>query len=258
MPANSLPMVVGLIFASFAIISTFLLMRRGKLTFHIRLGILGLAVLIGFLFLAPMFPLQIQQAVLGNAQQPIPVWGLLTILSIILLSAFMFGRTFCGYGCPIGTLQELTYRIPFPKYDLHNTRAAHLVRSLVLGIIIILGVVFSFSVLGTLGIMDFFSLDVASIGTAVFATVVVVSIFYYRPFCRLACPFGVFQAIASRTPHYAIRRTKACVRCKKCETVCPTDQAKIGSNKAECYLCLRCLDACPKDALVYNKEEKVR
>ncbi len=256
MPINPLPMVVGLTFAFSAIIATFLLMRKGRLTAPMRLVIQGSAILIGFLFLAPMFPLQIQQIILGNSQQPIPIWGLMIVLGVIILTSFMFGRTFCGYGCPIGTLQELTYGIPAPKFVPHDSRVTHLFRAIVLATMIILGVGFTFSVLGILGIKEFFSLDIASTGAMVFAVVLIGSVFYYRPFCRLACPFGVFQALASRTPRYAIRRTKACVECNKCERVCPTNQAKIGSSKAECYLCMRCIDACPKGALVFDKEEK--
>ncbi len=255
MAANSLPMVAGMAFAAFAIILPFLLMRRRKLTPTLRFGLLLFAMVMGFLFFAPMFPWQIQQIILGgNPQLPLPLWVMASVLSVVIAASLLFGKAFCGYGCPIGAVQEMLYLVPIPKLQARNPSVTQAIRVLALVIMVILGTAFSINTIGWFGLKDFFGLALASTGALVFSMVLIGSLAYYRPFCRLVCPFGVFTALASLRPVYSIRRTEACNHCRKCERICPTDQAGEKAGKAECYLCLRCVDACPKGALIYERK----
>jgi polyferredoxin len=76
----------------------------------------------------------------------------------------------------------------------------------------------------------------------------------YRPFCRLVCPYGALLSLAAGKSLLRLHRTGACIDCKKCENACPTDEAKRGDAKAECYLCGRCKDVCPAaGALKYDR-----
>jgi ferredoxin-type protein NapH len=75
--------------------------------------------------------------------------------------------------------------------------------------------------------------------------ILLVSAVVYRPFCRFICPFGALAAVAAMPAVFKIRRTETCTECGKCERACPTDEAKPGDWKGECYLCGRCIEACP-------------
>jgi len=50
---------------------------------------------------------------------------------------------------------------------------------------------------------------------------------------------------------------KNCVKCKKCETICPAKNIKVnekvyfGNN---CYLCMRCVHQCPKEAIQIGRK----
>ena len=48
-----------------------------------------------------------------------------------------------------------------------------------------------------------------------------------------------------------------CIGYKKCETICPTDEAKRDDGKAECYLCGRCTDTCPVTGALKYKQRNV-
>jgi len=57
-----------------------------------------------------MIPLQFQLLILGGIKKlgaPLPL--VIGILSLFIILTALFGRIFCGYLCPIGTIQELMY-----------------------------------------------------------------------------------------------------------------------------------------------------
>jgi polyferredoxin len=75
------------------------------------------------------------------------------------------------------------------------------------------------------------------------------SIFTYRPWCGLFCPFGMISNLSSRFSWYNLKRNDDCTDCGLCEQICPTENAERDSNKGECYYCGRCVDICPQNAL---------
>lgn len=40
------------------------------------------------------------------------------VMGFLLAIGVLFGRLICGYVCPFGLIQEIIYKIPFPKYKL--------------------------------------------------------------------------------------------------------------------------------------------
>ena len=56
-------------------------------------------------------PLGSIQAALAESKTKAPTY----VLGIILLYCIIFGRTICGWLCPVGLLQELLYKIRTPK-----------------------------------------------------------------------------------------------------------------------------------------------
>jgi len=103
------------------------------------------------------------------------------------------------------------------------------------------------------GAYDFFSLTLTA-GLFVFAALLLLSAFLYRPVCRFLCPYGVLFSLLSHVSRYRLKRTDACIKCRKCEKVCPVHVTEAGASKRECYLCGRCTEVCPvKGAIEYGK-----
>ena len=83
------------------------------------------------------------------------------------------------------------------------------------------------------------------------------SVFIYRPFCRLICPFGLLSWLFETISIFRIRiDNNKCVKCKLCDKVCPTGAAgdKVDQKKivADCFSCGRCLEKCSKQAIKYD------
>ena len=86
-----------------------------------------------------------------------------------------------------GAVQEIAYHAPIPKVRPRQKIAFMVVRGAFFVIFLVLAFVFSASLLAWFGINDFFSLALTA-GSVVFLIVLLVSLVFYRPFCRLRLP----------------------------------------------------------------------
>jgi polyferredoxin len=172
---------------------------------------------------------------------------------LLLALTLILGRIFCGSLCPLGALQELAYRAPVPKAKPRVKKALYAVRFVILAVIVVAALFLSAGALAYLGVMDLFLLSF-SLGTLVMLTLLVVSLFFYRPFCRIICPYGALLSLAGLASLFKLRRNPSCIECGKCEFTCPADEAKREDLKGECYLCGRCTEVCPvKGAITYRR-----
>ena len=221
-----------------------------------KMGIVFLVITLalGFLIFSPIIPWQFQSLVLRDARG---IGGPLVVAAVgilvMLAMSFLFGRFYCGYFCPVGAAQELGSLAPVPKVRVESKLWPGVIRWVFFVLFILAGYLFSIGLLRLFGIRDFFLL-ILSTGFFVFLAIVVISLFLYRPFCRFICPFGALVSIPAMGSRFKIQRTGACISCGTCERACPTNEAKKGDLKGECYLCHRCLDVCPVDgALEYRR-----
>jgi ferredoxin-type protein NapH len=251
---SQIPKMVGFIYALVMIVVIAYLWYSGRWRQKIGWLLLVITTALGFLIFSPVAPWQLQQLVLRDVQglgAPLIV-GLIG-LSIVLLLTIVFGRFFCGYLCPVGTVQEIASHAPVPKVNWRQKKVFMAVRAVFFVVFLLMAFLLSASLLAWFGIRDFFSLLLTT-GTVVFIGVLLLSMTVYRPFCRLICPYGLLLSLGAWKGLFKLQRTDACIECKKCEKACPTDEAKRDDGKAECYLCGRCTEVCPATgALKYTR-----
>jgi hypothetical protein len=225
--------------------------RRGGVTRPVVLALAGTSALFGFAVLAPLMPVEFVGLVTvaaggGSVLTP----GILGLLAGIAL-ALAVGRTFCGHACPVGAVQELAYAAPVRKHVIRHPRYLEALRAgvFVASVAAALSLV---NLMAYTGVYEFFSLTL-SIGLAVFVGLLALSAVVYRPVCRGLCPFGLLFSLPAHVSRLRLRRTGACVDCRRCERACPAGVAGRDASKRECYLCGRCVEACRVDgALEYG------
>lgn len=214
------------------------------------------------------------QAVVGSSKFNFSyyVTGTLILLGVLL------GRFVCGFLCPFGWLQELLHKIPGKKLSTKRLRALTYIKYVVLLFAVVLLPVL---VVNDLGMGDPFfckyvcpqgvlegaiPLAAANAGIrsalgqlftwklAVLIAVVVLSVLFYRPFCKWICPLGAFYALMNKVSLLGIRVDACkCVSCGKCSKVCQMDVDVVRApNHAECIRCGKCIGACPVDAISYR------
>ena len=179
-------------------------------------------------------------------------------LLIVLLSAVFFGKIFCGWVCPKGTIQEflfqktLSFKVP-PTLD----NVLRKLKYVILALIILLPLVFHYKPFNsdTSAFAVIFNLDGSYIAIALLATILFASLFIYRPYCRYVCPTGAMLALVSYVNRVKFRSRDDCTFCEKAAKKCgigamqapkKTEDQCFSVDKGECIMCGECRNNCPK------------
>jgi polyferredoxin/tetratricopeptide (TPR) repeat protein len=194
--------------------------------------------------------------------------GLVFFVAAIALTA-VFGRFFCGWGCHLVALQDLSRWLLLKA----GFRPRPL-RSRVLGMVPMAAFVYMFlwpaifkAATGapfeplsvSLTTADFWAtfpglaVAVATFAVCGFAIVYVLG---SKGYCATACPYGAAFGAADRLAPVRVRATDACEQCGTCTSVC-TSNVRVHREVKDhgmvvdpgCMKCLDCVASCPNGAL---------
>lgn len=185
------------------------------------------------------------------------------LMAIVLALSVAFGPVFCGWVCPMGTMQEWVSGIGRKILGKrHNTvvprRLDRVLRYL--RYVVLVWVVYMTAATGTLvfegwdpyfTMFNLWSDELALGGVGVLTLVILLSLVVERPFCKYACPFGAVLGVTNLFRVFGIRRNAGtCINCSRCDTACPMNIAVSGAGRVrdhQCISCLKCTSdqACP-------------
>ncbi len=214
------------------------------------------------------------QAVVGSSKFRFSYY----ITGFLILLGVLLGRFICGFLCPFGWLQELLHKIPGKKL---STKKLKPLTYLKYAILLLAMVLLPAIVVNDLGMGDPFfckyicpqgvlegAIPLAAVNEgirsalgslfnwklAILIVVVILSILFYRPFCKWICPLGAFYALMNKVSLLGIKVDEhKCVSCGKCARVCKMDvDVTKTPNHTECIRCGKCITACPTDAIKFN------
>jgi polyferredoxin len=198
------------------------------------------------------------------------------VLSATVLVLAVVGRGFfCGWLCPMGTVQEMVHaagravtdRVP-PLRRLRRRlergagtttgRWRRIDRVLRRGRWLVLAwAIIGAAITGTMVFREadpwVALLSVAefelSLAFIVLIATLVLALFIERPFCRYACPLGAVQSLAGKFSPIAVERdASACLDCDLCNQACPMAipvNTRTRVTDTSCTGCLECVGACP-------------
>lgn len=186
------------------------------------------------------------------------------LLGAVVLVAVVFRRSFCGYICPLGAIQELFGKLGrklFGKRFKLEVPAAIDRPARYLKYVVLAGIALWTWQAGALVIraydpwvayMHLSSSELLaefSIGAAILGITVVGSLLYDRFFCKYACPMGAFLGLITRFSLFKVRRNEdLCIDCGLCDKACGLN-VKVSTattvTSPECINCNECVNACP-------------
>jgi ferredoxin-type protein NapH len=198
-------------------------------------------------------------------------------LGIMLLSALVFGRAYCGWACPAGGLQEAAFAInnqPVPGWLGRVKWVIWAFWIATIGLLAIQAGGYS-QVMPLLGIEHGISL-LEPHGYIIYAVVTGLALGLSawagrRGFCHAVCWMAPFMVIgrrigaALRLPGLRLRTNPAaCTDCLLCTRNCPMsiDVHNLVRNGAivsdDCILCGTCVDLCRKDVISFQFSRPVK
>ena len=212
----------------------------------------------------------------------------LQVLSLFFLAmlalTLIFGRFFCGWVCPLGTLNALfsyVFRVKKRRYKKPPLKYKYL-----LLLVIFVGGLYG---LGFGGILDPLSILFKAMALAVHPSgnyilekmskflpflgnytlvephgfygaltwgslllaILLLNLVEERFWCRYICPYGALLSLFSKGNTLKLKIDwDRCTRCGICDAVCPASATPFtGWKPGECYQCFRCHSLCPEDAI---------
>ena len=213
-------------------------------------------------------------ATLGTFIQKIHASSLV-LMSIVFVLAILFGPVFCGWICPLGTMQEWIGRL---GKKLFKNKFNHYVPVKVDKILrnfrylVLIWVVFVTARSGYLlfanidpynALFSFWSDEVALPSLIILAVTLIASLFIERPWCKYTCPYGALLGLSNKIRIFKIRRNEnTCISCSECDYACPMNiviSDKDNVTDVQCISCYECTSeaSCPVPDTV-NLELKMK
>ncbi len=187
------------------------------------------------------------------------LWG------YIAVTFFVWGRgTFCGWLCPFGALQELIgklfayLKLPQLKVSASLDRKLKWLKYIVLAVILVVALV-SVPLTGSIVEIEPFKTSITLLFDRSWpfvlwaVSLLVLSLFVYKGYCRYLCPLGAGMAVFGklRLFKWLPRRDECgqpCQLCKhRCEYQAIEQDGKIDYD--ECFQCLDCV-------VIYDSDEQ--
>ena len=189
-------------------------------------------------------PIGAFQAVVGSSKFRFSYY----ITGILILLGVLLGRFICGFLCPFGWLQELLHKIPGKKLSTKKLKPLTYLKYVILLLAVVLlpalivndvgmGDPYFCKYICPQGVLEG-AIPLAAANESIRAAlgalftrkliiliaVVVLSVLFFRPFCKWICPLGAFYALMNKVSLLGIQvDTSKCVSCGKCARTCQMD-----------------------------------
>jgi polyferredoxin len=178
-----------------------------------------------------------------------------------MLLSVLFGPVFCGWVCPLGTVQEWVGKL---GKKLFRRRYNHFVPARLDRYLrysrygVLLWVLYVTATSGVLvfeaydpyfALFNFWSTEVTWTALLILSLVLLSSIFVERPWCKYACPYGAVLGITNLFRVFSIKRSETtCKADGACSIMCPMNIQVDSRSVVRDHQCISCLE-CTSEAI---------
>ena len=191
-------------------------------------------------------------------------------LGAFLATVLAANKFICSWGCQAGALQDLIFRINRDGTDRKGRWAqvkvpfaiSNTVRVLFFATFTIVAFAWGSDIVHPIDPFRIYKPASLTLTGGVFVgALLVASLFVYRPWCHLFCPFGLVGWVLEKAALLRIHVDyDKCIACRACTKACPsTVMETILERKrvvADCFSCATCIGACPVDAIRFRSGKR--
>jgi len=252
----------------------FFLMRRSRITPGTRKGLYILSLTVFGIILGsdPSAMGTVKDAITLYASKGVIFPPRMIALTVFLLMVLVANKFICSWGCQAGVLQDLIFRLNRdpkdtkgiirqykPSFAVTNT-----FRTIFFGVFTLVAILWSVDIIEFVDPFKIYkpaALGAAGLGFV--GLLMAASLFIYRPWCHLFCPFGLVGWLVEKVSIFKIKvNYDTCISCEACARACPSTvmNAVLKRENAipDCFACASCIDVCPTSSvhLAAGKREK--
>jgi NAD-dependent dihydropyrimidine dehydrogenase PreA subunit len=260
---------IPLKFATWAIflILCFVLLLKKKLNKKVRMSLYGLSVvLFGVILGADPSPMgTVKDALVLYGSKGVIFKPRLVAFLVFSLTVVLANKFICSWGCQFGTLQDFIFRLnrntrdsaqgSLPQYKIPFL-ISNSIRILFFIALILVAFTWATDLTHEIDPFKIYKpLNMTLIGIIFMAVLLISSLFVYRPWCHLFCPFGLSGWLFEKLSIFKIKVDyDKCISCESCVSACPSPVmgAILKQDKMtipDCFSCGNCIEVCPTAAI---------
>ena len=188
--------------------------------------------------------------------------AMLVFLALVLVA----NKFICAWGCQLGVLQDLIFRFNRNTNDTKGKIAqikipfivSNSIRVLFFLIFSAVAFLWAFDLIGVIDPFKVYNPAKVGLAGGIFIGILLsASLFIYRPWCHLFCPFGLVGWLVEKISIFKIKVDyDTCIACEKCAKACPSTVMNAILKREEtipdCFACGNCIDVCPTDSIHFQ------
>jgi NAD-dependent dihydropyrimidine dehydrogenase PreA subunit len=253
--------------------TTFFLMRRGNITSRTRKTLYLLAIILfGIILGADPSPM-------GTVKDAIALYGAkgvffkprMIALAIFLTLVLLANKFICGWGCQLGALQDLIFRLNRNAKDTKGVlrqykpsfAVTNSIRILFFIIFSLVAFLWATDIVDPIDPFKIYKPAMITLGGWFFIGAILLGgLFVYRPWCQLFCPFGLVGWFVEKISIFKIRvNYESCTACGACSKVCPSTVMdailKQDRTVPDCFACGTCIQICPTNSIQFQAGKRL-
>lgn len=192
---------------------------------------------------------------------------LVALAAMLILGTWLANKLLCSWGCQLGALQDFLFRLGRDTEDLKGRLpqvkipfvVSNGIRIAVFAVMTTAAFLWSVDLIGLIDPFKLYNPAVLKTAAIVFiAALLLASLFVYRPWCHLACPFGLVGWLVEKISLYKIQVDyQSCIACKKCAAACPSTVMGAILTRTrtipDCFSCGTCIEVCPTKSIRFGR-----
>jgi Pyruvate/2-oxoacid:ferredoxin oxidoreductase delta subunit len=214
----------------------------------------------------------VKDAVVLFGARHVVFWPRAVAFGIFLAMVVLANKFICAWGCQFGTVQDLIFRLNRNAKDRSGLLwqiklpfvVTNAVRITFFGALAVLAFAWGSDIVEPIDPFKLYRPATLAWAGGIFVGALLLgSLFIYRPWCHLFCPFGLIGWLGEKISVSKIRvNYDTCIACEACAQACPSTVMgailKRDRIIPDCFACATCITTCPTHSISWGLGPRTR